>query len=453
MQLIRRSLHTKLLLSSMVVIALVTAVAVYALYRSYCEQLTQEYSSRMNSNLSHLLSASSEIARNHPPSEEVVLNRSAIDPSLDTLICRADGELSWSSLHMPEVIAHQNEVCPKLVRYLGKQNANYFFSYESLPEGNYFVYSIRFVRAEEKGPVTYYVLMVDSAKEYQQATHDYLWMRIRQALAGYLLLFGVLLLTPRWLLGSLYRLRSEIDQIRAGERESLSSGYECELTPLTESLNQLLENERQQTLRYQHALNDLAHSLKTRLALIQIAGQDAGLSRETGDSINEQILTMDQIIQYQLRRAVTGRQGLASRGTEPVPLIEKLLASLSKVYRHKKLQTRFVFDDDVLFAGEQGDLMELMGNLLDNACKFAISQVQVSLRRQGDRLEIRIDDDGPGIEPHKREQIFLRGVRADSSGGQGIGLAVAAEIVDSYGGTLTVLDSTLGGACFVLVLP
>ena len=82
---------------------------------------------------------------------------------------------------------------------------------------------------------------------------------------------------------------------------------------------------------------------------------------------------MDQIIQYQLRRAVTGRKRLANKGTEPVPLIEKLLASLAKVYRHKKLQTGFQFDDDVFFHGEQGDLMELMGNLLDNACKFAIS--------------------------------------------------------------------------------
>ncbi len=145
---------------------------------------------------------------------------------------------------------------------------------------------------------------------------------------------------------------------------------------------------------------------------------------------------MDQMIQYQLRRAVTGRQRLASKGTEPVPLIEKLLASLTKVYRHKKLQTHFKFDDDALFHGEQGDLMELMGNLLDNACKFAISEVKVTVRRHLERLRIEVEDDGPGIDPAKSEQIFQRGVRADSSPGQGIGLAVVTEIVHSYGGQI-----------------
>lgn len=168
-------------------------------------------------------------------------------------------------------------------------------------------------------------------------------------------------------------------------------------------------------------MNDLAHSLKTRLALIQITAQEVKLGHDIHDNINEQILTMDQIIQYQLRRAVTGRQRLASKGTEPVPLIEKLLASLAKVYRHKKLQTRFKFDDDVFFAGEQGDLMELMGNLLDNAFKFAISEIQVTVSRRLDRLRIEIEDDGPGIDPDRSQQIFQRGVRADSSPGQGIG--------------------------------
>lgn len=182
----------------------------------------------------------------------------------------------------------------------------------------------------------------------------------------------------------------------------------------------MLENERQQTQRYQHALNDLAHSLKTRLALIQITAQELKLGHDIHDNINEQITTMDQIIQYQLRRAVTGRKRLASKGTEPVPLIEKLLASLAKVYRHKKLQTGFQFDDDVFFHGEQGDLMELMGNLLDNACKFAISEIRVHVRHRERGLLIVVEDDGPGIDPGKSQQIFQRGVRADSSPARGL---------------------------------
>ncbi|MDO2947350.1 ATP-binding protein [Aeromonas simiae] len=449
----RKSLHLKLMLSSMVVIGFVTAVAVYALYQTHAEERARDYSSRMNQNLSRLLSS------NRPPElvkdekEMALINGNSMDPSLDTMICRSDGELRWSNLHLPEVIDLKETLCNDLVNYLKRQDRDYFFKYLEVKQGEYFIYSIRFTRKEEGRPVTYYVAMIDSAKQYNADLHAYLMQKIRQSSAAYLLLIGVMLLSTRWTLRSLYKLRREIDQIRAGKRESLSSGYERELTPLTESVNQLLENERQQTLRYQHALNDLAHSLKTRLALLQITAQDAGLGKEASSNLNEQVLTMDQIIQYQLRRAVAGRQGLRQRGVEPIPLIEKLLASLAKVYQHKRLQTRFLFDDDVLFNGDQGDLMELMGNLLDNACKFAISQVQVTLRRHGERISITIEDDGPGVEPKKLDRIFQRGVRADSSGGQGIGLAVVSEIVDSYGGSIAISESALGGACFTLELP
>ena len=97
--------------------------------------------------------------------------------------------------------------------------------------------------------------------------------------------------------------------------------------------------------------------------------------------------------------------------------------------------------------------MELMGNLLDNACKFAISEIRVQVRRQENCLLIVVEDDGPGIDPGKSQQIFQRGVRADSSCGQGIGLAVVTEIVHSYGGKIRVDESPLGGARFHMTLP
>ena len=228
--------------------------------------------------------------------------------------------------------------------------------------------------------------------------------------------------------------------------------YERELTPLTESVNQLLENERQQTQRYQHARSTISPQFEDPAGLIQITAQELKLGHDIHDNISEQITTMDQIIQYQLRRAVTGRSASRARGTEPVPLIEKLLASLAKVYRHKKLQTGFQFDDDVFFHGEQGDLMELMGNLLDNACKFAISEIRVHVGHQDNGLLIVVEDDGPSIAPGKSQQIFQRGVRADSSPGQGIGLAVVTEIVHSYGGKIRVDESPLGGARFHITL-
>ncbi|HGY1053441.1 TPA: ATP-binding protein [Aeromonas salmonicida subsp. pectinolytica] len=452
MQLLQRSLHIKLMLSAMLVIALIMAFSVYILYLGHTEEQAQKASTRMQENLSKLFS--SKLPEPHSTTDLGKITPDAIDPNLDTLICRADGQLSWSSLHMPEVVQARDTICQDLMNYLGGLDQDYFFKRHTIKNGeSYFIYSLRFLRNHGDGPTTYYVVMVDSAKRYLAKTRDYLYQCIRQALLAYSLLGALLLLTSFWSLTSLRTMARQIDEIRAGKREALSNDYERELTPLTESVNQLLENERQQSQRYQHALNDLAHSLKTRLALIQITAQEVKLGHDIHDNINEQILTMDQIIQYQLRRAVTGRQRLASKGTEPVPLIEKLLASLAKVYRHKKLQTRFKFDDDVFFAGEQGDLMELMGNLLDNAFKFAISEIQVTVSRRLDRLRIEIEDDGPGIDPDRSQQIFQRGVRADSSPGQGIGLAVVTEIVHSYGGQIMVDESPLGGARFTLDLP
>ncbi|MGE6109306.1 ATP-binding protein [Aeromonas sobria] len=452
MMLIRRSLLAKMMLSTMLVVALILAFSVYALYLAKQEELAKRTSTQMQENLSKLFSAKLPNQPGQAGFDD--LSPMAVDPSLDTLICRADGQMSWSSLHKPEVIENKPTLCPDLMRYLGKMDHDYVFKQITVESGNsYFIYSLRFMRNLGQGPVTYYVVMIDSANQYQQQIRVYLYQRIRIALIAYLLLGALLLLTSFWSLSSLRTMARQIDEIRAGKRDALSQDYERELTPLTGSVNQLLENERQQTQRYQHALNDLAHSLKTRLALIQMTTRDIPLGRELHDNINEQILTMDQMIQYQLRRAVTGRKRLAGKGTEPVPLIEKLLASLAKVYRHKKLQTRFQFDDDVFFAGEQGDLMELMGNLLDNACKFAIGEIRVQVRRQGSGLLIEVEDDGPGIDPAKSQQIFQRGVRADSSPGQGIGLAVVTEIVHSYGGDIRVDGSPLGGARFTLMLP
>ncbi|MGL5992935.1 MAG: ATP-binding protein, partial [Aeromonas sobria] len=331
-KMIRRSLHIKLLLSSLLVIALSMGFAVYALYIGHIEEQTQKASARMQENLAKLFS-STEPDDKGPTVELGRMSRNAGDRNLDTLICRADGELVWSSLHMPEVIKAKQTICGDLMRYLGGMDLDYFFKKHTIKNGeSYFVYSLRFIRNPGSGTTAYYVVMIDSAKRYHAESRAYLYQIARQALLAYLLLAGLLLITTFWSLGSLRTIARQIDDIRAGKREALSNEFERELAPLTDSVNQLLENERQQTQRYQHALNDLAHSLKTRLALIQMTTQEIKLGREIHDNINEQILTMDQMIQYQLRRAVTGRQRLASKGSEPVPLIEKLLASLTKVY-------------------------------------------------------------------------------------------------------------------------
>ncbi|MCP2006023.1 UNVERIFIED_ORG: two-component system sensor histidine kinase PhoQ [Buttiauxella agrestis ATCC 33320] len=432
----------------MLTIAIIMSFSVYILYQAHVEEQSLKASTRMQENLARMLSY--ELPNSHDNTDFNNISPESISLNLDTLICRADGQLSWSSLSIPELIKSSGTLCQDLNKYLKDVDQDYFFKRHTTKSGeSYFISRLRFMRNHNAIPTTYYVVMVDSTSFYKAEALTYLYWCIRQALLSYIILGLLLLLTTFWSLSSLRTIARQINDIREGKRDALSSEFERELQPLTLSVNQLLENERQQTQRYQHALNDLAHSLKTRLALIQITAQEFQVHHE----IDEQIITMDQIIQYQLRRAVAGRKCLASKGTEPVPLIEKLLASLTRIYRHKKLQTRFKFDDDVFFAGEQDDLMELMGNLLDNAFKFAISEITVTMSHNHDRLHIVIEDDGPGVPPEESQQIFQRGRRADSSPGQGIGLAVVTEIAHSYNGQISVDNSPMGGARFTLNLP
>ena len=195
-------------------------------------------------------------------------------------------------------------------------------------------------------------------------------------------------------MSSLKRLQREINAIKDGQQDTLRQEYEIELGSLTDSLNQLLTNERNQRQRYQQGMDDLAHSLKTRLALIHATMQEAKLSQSERERLNEQVVHMDQIVQYHLRRAVTGRQSLTRQGVDPVPLIQSLLATLGKVYRHKPIRVKQRCDENLQFVGNSDDLFELLGNLLDNAFKFAISAIEVHLYREGGQLVLRIEDDG-----------------------------------------------------------
>lgn len=438
--------------STLLAIALIMAFSVFVLYLNYKDQQSQKINHRMQENLAKLLSSERSAPYSGQDFDHIKPEVAAL--KLDTLVCRTDGKLSWSSLISSELIKKKADICRDFKRDFENIRENYFFKYHTTENGeNYFIYGLRFIRYSEGIPISYDLFMIDTAERYQAQSKAYLYQCVQQALLTYILFIGLLFLTITWSLSSLKIMARELNEIRKGFRYKLSSNYERELKPLTESMNQLLENERHQTQRYLNAMNDLAHSLKTRLALIQLTMEDLELRRELNDHINEQIITMDQIIQYQLRRAVSGRKLLANNETDSVLLIEKLLASLSKIYRHKKLQTRFIFEDNVFFHGEPEDLMELMGNLLDNAFKYALHEIKVTASCSHGWLQIEVEDDGPGIPQRESQRIFQRGIRADTSTGQGVGLAVVAEIVQSYNGQISVEKSLSGGAHFKLILP
>lgn len=278
--------------------------------------------------------------------------------------------------------------------------------------------------------------------------------RFHRSLAGWLgvmalLMLSALLLTLRWGLAPLGRVAGEIAKVESGRQGQIRGDYPTELQGLTSSLNALLAHERAQQARLGNALGDLAHSLKTPLAVMRGA-----VDANAGEPLNaglfeEQLSRMDNIVQYQLQRA-RSRAGAAAGLAPPIrvrPLVERLCASLSKVYRDKGVEARIEIAPDLHFRAAEGDLMELLGNLLDNAFKWCGQRVRTSATGGGGRLELLIEDDGPGIPSAQVRLVLERGARADEeTPGHGIGLAVAQDISAAYDGALRIERSDLGGA-------
>ncbi len=286
----------------------------------------------------------------------------------------------------------------------------------------------------------------------------------RERLALYLggtkaVLLILLFLALRWSMAPFVRVTREIAEIEQGRRERLSGDHPAELEPLTANLNALIEGERQNLARYRHTLADLAHSLKTPLAVLRSAAEN-----ESGEALRAQVLAqverMDGIVGYQLARAARSGHRTLSAPLEITPSAESLVRSLEKVYASKNILCEFEIEEAARFHGEEGDLLELLGNLLDNAFKWASSRVLLSAASRpqpGARrpaLVIHVEDDGPGIPEERIARVLERGVRGDERvPGHGIGLAIVQDIVRAYRGELRIDRSPeLGGARFTVEL-
>jgi two-component system, OmpR family, sensor histidine kinase PhoQ len=293
---------------------------------------------------------------------------------------------------------------------------------------------------------------------------EQLWLFRSRMLGWFTGLMLLLLLSLaallRRVLAPLRRLEREIHEVEEGRSEMLGTGYPRELSGVARHLNALLVGERKRVARYRDTLGNLAHGLKTPLAVMRSAlsiDVESGSSRTIGTEIDR----MAGIIEHQLKRAAAS--GGALLGQAPVavaPLAAELRSALLKVYSRKDLSIELAIQEGSHFIGDRGDLMELLGNLIDNACKWCRSRVRVAVTlEQGraggrDNLTLVVEDDGPGIAEEDRAKILERGVRTDEKvPGHGLGLAMVHDTVDLYGGKLVVDASPMGGARFSLSLP
>ena len=254
-----------------------------------------------------------------------------------------------------------------------------------------------------------------------------------------------------WGLRPLRTLARDLGSIESGDSDQLSGAYPNELQSITDNLNTLLHSEKERRAKVRNTLSDLAHSLKTPLAVISSADREAP---DYPDLVREQTRHMEQIVSYQLQRASGGSHKLLQVIDVPAT-VRRLQSGLEKVYADRRISFQAVLAPGSVFRGDERDLLELLGNLMDNACKYGRKTVRVTVAGGGRLpLEITVEDDGEGISAELDSTIMQRGIRADSrSNGQGIGLAVVADIVESYRGELRVEPSALGGACLRVILP
>lgn len=296
------------------------------------------------------------------------------------------------------------------------------------------------------------VALTTELKSYKKRLWQ--WLSIMTAV-----LIAIQLLIMFWGLRPLKRLSIQLKELHENRIESLDDNYPIEILPVTKNFNTILLHEKNQRERYKNTLSDLAHSLKTPLAVIQ---SHLGNQEYDRGLINEQVIRIDQIISHQLKRASINldKHSITKNLNTTLikPCIDRLTTVLNKVYPDKKISFNNTINEKIFFTGDEADLLELLGNILDNACKYGQTAVTISAKIKGSNLQILISDDGEGIKKNLQKTLLNRGERGDTAqAGQGIGLSIVTDIISSYGGGLTLKNNMpaphLKGCCFCIDLP
>ncbi|MGI9325465.1 MAG: ATP-binding protein [Pseudomonadales bacterium] len=275
-------------------------------------------------------------------------------------------------------------------------------------------------------------------------------------LAAVIVLFALVqVLAVRWGLRPLRTMAEEVAELESGQREQLSDAYPVELKGLARNLDRFVSHEKRSRTRYRKAMEDLAHSLKTPLAVLRNGLRDRRLAAapDQVELLGEQVDRMETTVSYQLSRASVTGPVIVGKPVRLAALIDRLLRALGTAYQEKNIQVETDIPENFYLRGDERDLLEMIGNLLENAFKYTRSRVLVRTET-GTTRALVIEDDGPGIDPKLRAEVLNRGTRADQvKPGQGIGLSVVVELIRLYQGDLGIEESRWGGAMISLQFP
>lgn len=443
-----RSINTRITIGAGLVLAVFIGLSAFALERAFRDSARSARQERLLAQV-YLLMAVADVE----PQGTLSIGDGPTEPRLDlprsglyAWVLDERGTILWRSRSSLSLVLPPVAPLPAAERRFQQQIAG---------DGQGYLvqsFGVTWNAGEGRYPLTFAV--AEDLVPFEQQLNIY-----RRSLWTWLGAMAALLLAAQWLilrwgLLPLRKVARDLTRLEQGAQEQLSGTYPEELTGLTENLNAVLRQERAQRKRYRDALADLAHSMKTPLALLRGTVREARADAALGSALDEQIDRMDRLVAYHLRRAEAAGRAALGPPVAIRPMIERISRALSKVYADKRAELELAVEPALHFKGDEGDLTEMLGNLLDNAFKWCGSRIRVTASANAGGLMLKVEDDGAGISPEDADRVLQRGARADQSvPGQGIGLAVTRDIVEAHDGRIVIGRSALGGAAITLLLP
>ena len=438
------SLAFRLIFGSAVLLVIGLGVGAYALMEVYQDAVRREFDRQLRIVYDDLVGFSRVGANGRVTFEE--------RPDYP-LFRRGVSGWYWQIVHRRQAVAQSRSLQGEVftVELPPKINTDYSYETEG-PFGKRIRVFARQVDFEKGGGPHTYLIAGDWTGPSRSIEEFNLTIGIALGALG-IFLVGVGFLQIQFGLLPLRRIPPALAQIRTGDADRLTGTFPSEVQPLATEINQLLDHNAQVVERARTHVGNLAHALKTPLAVL--ANEASSTEAVKANIVDAQTEVMREQVEHHLARArLAARAGVLGARTSIMPVIDGLSRTLEKIYSERGISITVEGPPDIAFRGERQDLEELLGNLMDNACKWAVSRVRVTVREEDSRIFVDVEDDGRGLTPSERRQAVKRGQRLDeATPGTGLGLSIVTDIAEIYGGEFSLMDSELGGLMARLSLP
>ena len=442
------SLALRLLFSSIVWSILALIVTGFLLSALYQQSVERDFDQRLNVYLKIIVAAQAEAedpARMVPPT--------LTEPNFDLVLSGWYWEITKQSGEV--IIASRSlfaDRLPKIViSKLGRNEDGIASFYSRGPAGNTLRMVAREISMEGDNP--FLIVVAGNATDIKQNVAQFR-QRVFLTLAalGFLLAISTFV-QVKWGLRPLTRVSNGLNDIREGRSEDLRGSFPKEIDPLVGELNALIGFNKKVVERARTHVGNLAHALKTPISVLRNEANDYDTT--LSEKVIEQTDAMQSQVNYHLDRAqIIARSGMLSTAHPVKPVVEGLGRAMSKIYRDKNVHITMSIANNMRFSGEKEDLEQVLGNLIDNACKWSKDKVAIVVSSDGETLLFDIEDNGPGLTAEEQKRAMKRGERLDElTPGSGLGLSIVRDLMNAYNGTFTMARSSLGGLKATLNFP